>query len=208
MKQEERLNLDLDMLSFAKLVKDSDDECVFYLRQDGDKISSVYGGITSNITNTLINIMDTHDDAYDIISAAVSLFEEDSLQVIEEEGDIKINNIFLQYNLICSAIAVQFAEKHNIGFESWSGGVVGGKAVFGKNAVLFSDMMYDLENDMPTGVYWQYADSDDDDYPAYCKYLENNSLYCSSCDTMVDNNASDWANDTPVCPYCGAKLDL
>ena len=37
---------------------------------------------------------------------------------------------------------------------------------------------------------------------------DENSLYCGACDSVVHNDRQEWANCTPVCNYCGGKLEL
>ena len=53
-----------------------------------------------------------------------------------------------------------------------------------------------------------YLDTKERDYIQYCKYLENNSIYCDKCDTLVDNDDIEWKNSSPHCNICGGKLKL
>ena len=209
MKENNTRDIDLDVISFGNSIEESSTESVIYLRAQDDGVFVCYNGMTDVLVNSVISAMNSQKNLYDIISAAVCLFEEDSIQVTEENnGEVEIGNVFEQYNLLCAAMVTMFAEKHGVEFDSWAGGVVGSKAVFGKYAVLFNDLVYDLEEEMPCGVYWQFVEEGEENYKAYCEWLENNSIYCDKCDTLVSNEKQEWLNDTPACCYCGNKLEL
>lgn len=206
-REEEQINLDLDALSFTKRIKNSDDETMFYIRTDDKKISSCFGGQSVNLVNSVIDLMTREEEAYDLLSSAVSLFEEDSIPVIEEEGEVVVNNVFEQYNLVTSALVTMFAAKHNCTFDGWETDNL--YARFDACVLFMGDIAYDLEQDIPNNVIWEYEDANTEEpYSSFASDYEENTMYCDNCNSACKEDTVVWSNSQPVCQYCGGALKL
>lgn len=191
-------NLDLDVFSYSE--KMSDEESVLYLRSDTtiDNVFVYFKGDMTNLVTAVLSAMQNNDDLTDVLTSAVNIKHK-----IFENTDL-----FSRFESVCVEIAQLFSDNHGVEFNGFLNGQVGNKAVFGKDAISFWDVVYDTKTEQPQNVIWKFQDSNEDNYAKFCEWLENNSHYCDSCDSAVEFDEAEWSNDTPVCPYCDKKLEI
>lgn len=205
-KEQRQIDMDLDVLSFAKNI--GDDDSVFYIRTDKNNISSCYRGMSGVITNSIIDLMTKDESASNIVISAVDFYEQNGIHEIDEDGEVITQDVFEQFNLVCRAIVLMFAKKHELSFNGWVGDIVGKSAIFGKNSINFHELAYDLETEQADNVFFEWFDSDERDYITYCNDLEEDSVFCYNCESLIWNDNLNWANSQPQCPICGHNVAL
>jgi len=198
-------DIELDLINYGKAV-DTETESILHIRQKNDGVFVYYLGLPENLVNAIISSMHQSKDLFEIINASLTLFGESEFNVTENGEEVFIKDIYSKYNLICSSLVTMFAEKHNIKFDGYLHGIVGSKAIFGKDVLSMGDVVYDLESEQPQNAIWKFQDSDENDYKDYCKWLEENSYYCDSCDSAIEFEEADYRGSQPICPLCERKL--
>jgi len=77
MKEEDKLNLDIDMFSVANGI--GDDESIFYLRGYGKEFTYGYSGDQNKTASGLLTMMLENEEVYDILSTAIGVFERETV---------------------------------------------------------------------------------------------------------------------------------
>jgi DNA gyrase/topoisomerase IV subunit B len=117
--------------------------------------------------------MAENENAYEIIGAAIDIFEEnENITVLDNNKGIEIKNIFSQYNLISHGIITMFCEKHGIKFSGWVDGVIGGVAMMGRDIINFCDIKYDVETNQPINHFFKWYDTSELDYVSWCENVK------------------------------------
>lgn len=195
---EKAIDIDLDVFSYAE--KMPEEQSLLYLRSDTtiDNVFVYFKGDMTNLVTAVLSAMQNNDDLTDVLVSAVNI----------KKNIFEGTTVFDRFESACEEIAKSFADIHDVEFNGWLHGEVGNKAVFGKDAISFLDVVYDTKTEQPQNVIWKFQDSNEDNYAKFCEWLENNSHYCDSCDSAVEFDEAEWSNDTPVCPYCDKKLEI
>lgn len=65
-----------------------------------------------------------------------------------------------EFNLIVDKYTATFCKKHELNFDGWVGNDTGTIGCFGDYFISFDNIRYDIDNDIPKGVFFEYYDYD------------------------------------------------
>ncbi len=82
------------------------------------------------------------------------------------------NLITAQYKSLCKKIINEFLKKHETNFEWWLNDEIGTSAEIGGHLIDFSDIIIDLEENVPKDCIWEYYTSLSESSEQYIFYSE------------------------------------
>lgn len=65
-----------------------------------------------------------------------------------------------EFNLIVDKYTATFCKKHELRFDGWIGNGIGTIGCFGDYFISFDNIRYDIDNDIPEPVFFEYYDYD------------------------------------------------
>lgn len=74
MKEKDLQSIDADVITACGLIKQ--DDAIIYLRTNGESTTISYSGELADLVNAVLTCMHEYDDFYEVVSAAIALYEE------------------------------------------------------------------------------------------------------------------------------------
>lgn len=83
MKEEDKINLDIEIYNLVNSIEDVEEEACFYFRKKGKGLQVGFSGADEDLINSFLTCIKNYPETYDIISTAILLFEEENVAIHE-----------------------------------------------------------------------------------------------------------------------------